>query len=174
MEHRLHLPRWDRREPDWQAAAVAGFAAGAVLMVLEFAWAAFASADGPWRVAQLVAALTLGPEHTLHLPAHAFDAGIVAAALLTHYALGIAFGLLLGRFLVGFHLEGRPAAALALGALFGLLLYAVNFHALTGFFHWFRELRGWTTLIAHLVFGATAALLYWRLARRRVIPTGAG
>lgn len=173
MELRLHLPRWERREPDWWAAAAAGFAAGAVLMVLEFAWAAVTSADGPWRVAQLVAALTLGAENTLHVPARAFDAGIVTAALLTHYGLGVAFGLLLGRFIVGFHLDGRLGATLALGAVFGLLLYAVDFHALTTFFPWFRELRGWSSVVAHLVFGITAALLYWRLARPGTPPRGA-
>lgn len=166
MEHPLHLPRWERREADWLAAAVAGFAAGAVLMVLEFAWAAFTSADGPWRVAQLVAALTLGPEHTLYDSPAMFDAGIVAAALLTHYGLGMFFGLLLGRVIVGFRLDDRLAATLVVGALFGLLLYLLNFHALTAFFHWFRELRGAGTLVAHLLFGATAGLLYWRLARR--------
>jgi hypothetical protein len=166
MELHLHMPRWERREPDWQAAAVAGFAAGAVLMVLEFAWAAISSPDGPWRVAQLVAALTLGAEQTLHVPARVFDLGVVAAALLTHYGLGIAFGVLLGHVIAGFRLDGRLAATLAVGAGFGLLLYAANFHALSAFFPWFRELRGWSTLAAHLVFGTTAALLYWRLARR--------
>lgn len=167
MELHLQLPRWERREPDWQAAAVAGLAAGAVLMVLEIAWAAFTSPDGPWRVTQLVAALTLGAEHTLHGSARVFDAGIVAAALVTHYGLGVAFGVLLGHVVAGYHLDGRIAGTLLLGALFGLLLYAVNFHALTSFFPWFRELRGWSTLVAHLVFGTAAAGLYARLAKRR-------
>lgn len=174
MEHRLHLPRWEQREADWRAAAVAGFAAGALLMVLEFAWAAATSTDGPWRIAQLVAALTLGPEHTLYGSARVFDAGVVAAALLTHYSLGILFGLLLARVIVGFRCEDRLPATLAIGAVFGLLLYLLNFHALTAFFHWFRELRGASTLAAQLLFGITAAWLYWRLARRASAPPRGG
>ena len=55
-----------------------------------------------------------------------------------------------------------------IGAVFGLLLYLINFHLLTQVFPWFRELRGWITLTAHLVFGISAALLYWKLARRGV------
>jgi hypothetical protein len=35
-------------------------------------------------------------------------------------------------------------------------------------------LRGWATLVAHLVFGVSAALLYWKLARRGVARSGGG
>ena len=44
------------RDVDWFVASVAGFAAGAVMMVLELAWAASMSDVGPWRVTQLTAA----------------------------------------------------------------------------------------------------------------------
>jgi ribose/xylose/arabinose/galactoside ABC-type transport system permease subunit len=165
MELRLHLHHWEHREPDWAAAAVAGFAAGAVLMVLELTWAAFAGSDGPWRISRLVAALTLGPQ-TLQTAPHAFDAGIVAVALLTHYALGIAFGMALGFIIAGFHYDDSVVVMLLIGAAFGALLYLIDFHVLTRALPWFAELRGWSTLLAHLVFGTVTALLYWKLARR--------
>jgi hypothetical protein len=48
------------------------------------------------------------------------------------------------------------------------VVYTINFHLMTPVLPWFAELRGWSTLIAHLVFGVTVALLYWRLARPAV------
>jgi len=152
------------RDVDHRAAAVAGLAAGAVLMVIELIAAAWAGGGEPWRVPQLVAALSMGGE-AMQAPAGAFDVTVIAAALVTHYALGIAFGLLLGEVL---GLLPRAHAAITdagLGALFGLLLYVLNFHVLTGALSWFAELRGAGTVAAHLVFGIVAALLYRRLRR---------
>lgn len=165
MELGLHLHRWERRSADWPAAAVAGFAAGALLMVIELSWAAVAGSDGPWRISRLVAALVLGPD-TLQTAPFAYDTGVVIVALATHYLLGMGFGMVLGFVVAGFHLEGSIVATLSLGAAFGALLYVINFHVLTQVFWWFAELRGTTTLVAHLVFGIAAALLYWKLARR--------
>lgn len=171
MELHLHLPRWERREADWTAAAVSGFAAGAVLMVLELIWAAITGTDSPWRVSQLVAALTMG-SGVMQTPPQVFNLGVVAMALATHYALGVAFGLVLGFVIAGYHVEGSLGSMEVMGATFGLLLYLVNFHGVTAIFPWFKELRGWSTLVAHLVFGVTAALLYWKLARRGADPPG--
>lgn len=165
MEHRLHLHRWARREPDWRAAMVAGFAAGAMLMVIELLWATFMSNTGPWRISQLVAALLLGPQ-TLQLPAGSFSVGVVTVALATHYAVGIGFGMFAAFVGVGFHYETSAAAMAAIGAAFGAVLYVFSFHVATLVFPWLVELRGWATLIAHLIFGVTGALVYWQLARR--------
>src|SRR6202008_2660838 len=52
MELRLRLHHWEGRSPDLLAAAVAGFAAGAVLMVLELLWSAAVRSDALWRVPQ--------------------------------------------------------------------------------------------------------------------------
>jgi ribose/xylose/arabinose/galactoside ABC-type transport system permease subunit len=166
MELRVHLPSQPRREVDWTAAAISGFAAGAVLMVLELLWAASTSSAGPWRISQLIAALTMGSPLAAQPPPHTFDAQVVAVALLTHYALGIVFGLALGFVIARFH-DGRHLGTMqAIGAAYGIALYVVNFYAVTALFPWFAELRGWSSFVAHLVFGLTAALLYWRLARR--------
>jgi F0F1-type ATP synthase assembly protein I len=168
MEHRLHLHRWERREPDWSAAAVSGFAAGAVLMVLELLWAAAAGSMGPWRISQLVAAIALGSD-TGHA-SESFSVGIVAVALATHYVLGTAFGMVLGFISAGFRYDTGPLALAVVGLLFGALLYLASFHVATQAFPWLVELRGWSTFAAHLVFGVTASLLYWKLARRRQAP----
>lgn len=170
MELRLRLHHWEGRSPDLTAAAVAGFAAGAVLMVLELAWAAVFRSDALWRIPQLVAALTLGPYTTLHAPAHVFDPTIVGVALLTHYALGIGFGIVLGAVIAGYHYDNDDGGGVSLpviGALFGAALYVVNFYGLTEAWGWFTEMRAWGTFVAHLAFGVTAAVLYGRLAHAR-------
>lgn len=167
MQLRLHLHRWEHREPDWAAAAVSGFAAGAILMVLELAWAALDGSTSPWRTSQLVAALTLGTG-TLQASPLAFDTAVVGMALATHYVLGVAFGLVLAYLLAGFHYDTSPLAMVLIGAVFGVVLYVVVFFGFTQVFHWFTELRSWTTLAAHIVFGASAAMLYRKLARRKV------
>ena len=169
MELRMNLHHWEHREPDWAAAAVSGFAAGAILMVLELAWATLSGSSGPWRISQLVAALTLGVGPLQGSP-FSFDPVIVGMALATHYLLGVAFGMVLGYVLAGYRYDSSVTPMLLIGAAFGLFLYLINFHALTHVFPWLTELQGWTTLTAHLVFGVSAALLYWKLARRRVEP----
>ena len=166
MELQLHLHRWEQHEPDWSAAAVSGFAAGAVLMVLELLWAAITSSAGPWRISQLVAALTLGPD-ALRAPSDAFSVLIVGVALATHYALGSLFGMTLGFVSAGFRYDTSWGVMLAVGAGFGALLYLFSFYGAAQVFWWLAELRGWSTFGAHLIFGVTASLLYWKLARRR-------
>jgi ribose/xylose/arabinose/galactoside ABC-type transport system permease subunit len=166
----LHLSTWraGSTRPDWTAAAVAGLAAGAVLMVLELFWAASMGGDGPWRLPHMVAAIILGSGWLESAAAggYAFHAGVVAAALAVHYALGVAFGLLLGLLVSWLRLDTLLGRMEALGAVFGVLLYLLNFHLMAQIFPWFAELQGGATLTAHLVFGISAALLYWKLARR--------
>lgn len=162
MHLRLYSHRWEHRLPDWPAAAVAGLVAGAVLMVLDLLWSATVTGDSPWRTSHLIAAIALGPAA---LTSSAFSLGVVSAALATHYALGIGFGLALAFIIVGFHWESSLAVMQLIGALFGLVLYLFDFYAMTQFFPWFAELRGWPNLVAHLVFGVVAALLYWKLHR---------
>ena len=166
MELQLHLHRWRRREPDWRAAAVAGFAAGAVLMVLELLWATVMSSAGPWRISQLIAALVLGTGTLQPSAAGSFSVSVVAVALATHYAAGVVFGMAAAFIGAGFHYDKSPAVMAAMGAAFGAALYLFSFHFATLVFPWLVELRGWTTVAAHLIFGITGALMYWQLARR--------
>ncbi len=164
MDLHLNLTRWRGHTPDWTAAAAAGFAAGAVLMVLELAWVAMFAAEGPWRSSHLVAAIVLGPQTAF---TSEFDLGVVAVALATHYALGVVFGLVLAVLVALLHRERSVGSIEALGLAFGALLYFLNFHAMTGLMPWLVEMRGWATLIGHLAFGLAAALLYWKLRRPR-------
>ncbi|MGB7478768.1 MAG: hypothetical protein WA924_00420 [Burkholderiaceae bacterium] len=162
----LHIAshRWERRLPDWPAAATSGFLAGAVLMVLELLWMA-ASSAGPWATSHMIAGIVMGPEV---LQSTAFSVPVVIAALVTHYILGIAFGMILAAIIAPFHLDSSAGMVLLSGAIFGLVLYLFNFYGMERAFPWFAAMRGWSTLVAHLIFGMVAAAIYWKMERPEV------
>ncbi|WP_019141861.1 hypothetical protein [Noviherbaspirillum massiliense] len=150
------------RSPDWTAAAVSGFVAGAVLMVLEMLWSTNLMGATPWTMSHMIAAIVTGPDA---LQSHAFSVSIVALSLVIHYVLGIVFGMILAAIIAPFHLDSSPAMVLLVGAAYGLVLYLVNFYGMARIFTWFADVRGWPALIAHLIFGMVAAGMYWKLER---------
>ncbi|MDP3824600.1 MAG: hypothetical protein Q8R33_24275 [Burkholderiales bacterium] len=155
---------WKWRAVDWTAAAVSGFAAGAVLMVLDLLWSALFNPDGPWRTSHMIAPIFTGTGSP-GTSGYGFSLSVVAISLATHYALGIVFGLAMAVPLVQLKLEYSTGMALVAGATFGAALYLVNFELLTGLFPWLTALRGVDTLAAHVLFGIVAAVLYCRLKR---------
>lgn len=164
MDTLLGLRMWKWRETDWTAAAVSGFAAGAVLMVLDLIWSAFFNAGGPWQTSHMIAPIFTGASN-LPSSSYQFSLGVVAVALVIHYALGIVFGLIMAAVLVQLGLDSSPGIATVAGASMGCALYLINFDLLTVFFPWLVSLRGVATVAAHVVFGVVAALLYCRLKR---------
>ncbi len=164
MELHMRSHRWDARAPDWTAAAAAGFVAGAVLMVLELLWTTNLMGATPWTIPHKIAAIMMGPEVAR---THDFSIAVVAVALVTHYVLGIVFGLILAAVMAPFRFDSSPGMAVAVGAVFGLLLYLLNFYAMARAFPWFIDLRGWPNLIGHLIFGMSAAFMYWKLEGAR-------
>jgi hypothetical protein len=169
MDTLLDSRSWHWRTPDWTAAAVSGFAAGAVLMVLDLLWSSVFSPDGPWRTSHMIAPIFTGAD-TARPGSYAFSVSVVSIALAIHYALGIVFGLVMAAVMVQFGLEATPLRALLAGAVLGSLLYLINFDGLVLFFPWLATMRGWDTYAAHVVFGVVAALLYWRLKRTAAEP----
>lgn len=170
METFLGLRHSHWREMDWLAAAVSGFAAGAVLMVLDLLWSTIFNPEGPWRTSHMIAPIFSGAVDSLQAADYRFSFGVVSIALFTHYALGIVFGLVLATLLAQLRLDTDPLKALAAGAVMGCLLYLINFGLLTAFFPWLAQLRGVATMAAHVVFGCVAAVLYWRLKRIAAEP----
>jgi hypothetical protein len=162
MDLPVRSMHWERRQPNWLVAGVSGFAAGAVLMVLDMLWSSLVDTGGPWRTSHMIAPVFLGGEAAKSTGYH-FSVGIVALALAVHYALGIIFGLVLATIMAALHLDATPLRALVTGAVLGLALYVFNFFGLVALFPWLADLRGWATVAAHLVFGTVAALLYWKL-----------
>jgi ABC-type Fe3+-siderophore transport system permease subunit len=95
-----------------------------------------------------------------------FDLTAVPVAVLAHYAVGIAGGLVFAAVSAPLRLDATLALAVLAGAGFGLVLYLFNFYGMVNLFPWFAEVRSWTTLLINLIFGISTAALYWKLARR--------
>ncbi|MCY4755024.1 hypothetical protein [Pelomonas aquatica] len=162
MELQLQSRRWAWRAFDGSAAAVAGLAAGAVLMVLDLCWPLTFGDGNPWATSHKVAALVLGQQV---LQSSAFDVGVVATALLIHYTLGVLSGLVIGLAIAAMRWEASLAMTQVVGYVFGVVVYFVNFYVLASLFPWFEELRGEATFLGQLAFGVSAALVYRKLNR---------
>jgi len=157
------LQQLKHRPLDWAAAAVAGLGAGAILMVLDLMWSLAITGEGPWAASRMIAAIVMGPQV---LQSSAFSLSIVMVALLLHYAFGIVGGLVIAAVSAPLGLDSKFGLALLTGAVFGVVLYLVNFHGMTAFFPWFTEIRGWAAFLVNLIFGISTTLLYWKLERR--------
>lgn len=162
MELRTQSHRWESRAPDWLAAGVSGFAAGAILMVVELLWSTIRVGGNPWATSHMIAAIVLGRDA---LQSAGFQVGIVATALAIHYLLGIVLGLILGAIIAPFRFDSSMGLSLLVGAVFGLAIYLINFYGLERFFPWFANMRGWPAVLAHLIFGMAAAAIYDKLER---------
>ncbi|MDR8103056.1 hypothetical protein [Burkholderia cenocepacia] len=146
--------------------------------VVPMLWAAFGAAVGStvielllWAIAgddavrnllrdaRLTAAIVMGPR-VLGAPG-GFDPLVMGVATLVHAVLSVAYAAVLVRVIRRLSL----GPALLAGGVFGLLLYGVNLYGFTALFPWFIPVRGAITLIAHLMFGITAAAVYC-VARR--------
>lgn len=150
----------EAKTPHWKAAVWSGLIAGMAFLVLEMLLVSLIAGDSPWAPVRMMAAILLGRD-VLPPPA-TFDLGIAAAAMAVHFVLAVVYGLVLS--LLIYRLETGPA--LLIGALFGLGLYAVNFYGFTAVFPWFAMARNGMSILAHAVFGLTAAWAYKELAKR--------
>src|SRR5512134_834721 len=110
MEARLQTNFAEQRPPDWPAAAVAGLAAGAILMVLDLVWSIAGPGGDPWITSRMIAAVWTG---SATLQSSAFSVGVVALALATHYVMGVVFALVLVAITTSLRLDARAGTALA-------------------------------------------------------------
>jgi hypothetical protein len=133
------------------AGVVAGTLATAVQVLLWVTTGANAL-ELLWQDTRLTAALVLGKSALS--PDAAVDIPILLIAAGVYFSLSILFAALLAP-AAG---HWRPAASLAVGVSFGVLLYVVNLHILTALFPWFVAAHGGTILAAHVVFGVTAMI----------------
>ncbi|NTX31503.1 hypothetical protein HT746_31055 [Burkholderia pyrrocinia] len=165
MELHIQSHHWERRVPDWLAAAVAGLAGGALVIVLEFFWSTMVLDESPWQPTHKIAAMVMGTS-ALNQMAD-FSLGIVAMALLLHYVLGAIMGMMLGAIIAPFHFDSSMGMEAVVGVAFGIVAYVWNFYVMTAVFPWFVSERGSGPLLANLLFGVVTAIVYGALARRR-------
>lgn len=156
-----------RQVVDWSAALWAGVVAGVVFLVFNMIMFPIFAGGSPWVLTRLQAAIVLG-DGVLPPPA-SFDLGITVVAMLLHFALSIAFGLLVA---IVIHRWGLLVGVVG-GAALGLALYGINFYALTTFFPWFTIIRSWIMVAAHIIFGAVAGGIYESLEVEHFVPVEA-
>ncbi len=146
----------------WKGAVLAGLIAGVVFLMMEMILLAV-TGESPWGPPRMMAAMVMG-EAVLPPPA-TFDAMIMMVAMVVHVILSVllavvfAWVLSLWRFSAG--------VAVALGAVFGLLVYFVNFYPVAAIlFPWFAMARNWISIVSHVGFGAVLAWTYLVIVRK--------
>jgi hypothetical protein len=147
----------------WHVTVLAGVIAGTFATLVQLLLWLFFTDQFPsilFRDARFTAALVWG-KSVLPPPA-TFDAGVMLAAAVVHFGLSISYAALLA--LPAFNLKKVPA--LLAGAVFGVVLYAVNLYGFTAIFPWFVQARGWITLVAHVAFGVTVISVFRCLVPR--------
>jgi hypothetical protein len=139
---------------NWSAAVWAGVIAGMIFLVLEMIMVPLFLGISPWAPPRMIAAILMG-QGVLPPPA-TFSLGIFVVAMIVHFPLSILYAFILSPII--FRVATGPS--LLVGAVFGLLLYLVNFFVFTAIFPWFAEARNWVSIFTHIVFGLVAAWSY--------------
>lgn len=156
-----------RQLVDWRAAFWAGLIAGAIFLLVNLFVTPLVIGGNAWVMVRLFASIVMG-EGILAPPA-TFDGAALLVALVTHFALAVAYSLLIAYII---HRGGLIAGIIA-GALLGLALYSINFYTLTFFFPWFFAMRSGVFVAAHLLFGALAGGIYEALEVETFVPAEA-
>lgn len=149
-----------------KAAVRAGVLASLVFQLLEIVLIPLFGGGSPWGPARMIAAMVLG-RGVLPPPA-SFDLAVVLTALVVDIALAIIYALVLAAIIRRWSL----AASAAGGAVFGLVLYVINFYGFTALFPWFEMGRNGVTIFTHVVFSLIAAVAYKRWQLSAPVPSG--
>lgn len=150
----------------FKAAALGGLIAGMVFMMLEMILVPVFLGGSPWGPPRMIAAMLLGKD-VLPMPGQpaGFDFGVLMDAMMVHFILSIIYTAIIGwvcrRMNIG--------AAVMIGAVFGLVLYFVNFYGFTAIFPWFAMARNWVSIFSHIMFGAVAVYAFKKLYHPAVI-----
>ncbi|QDH69799.1 hypothetical protein [Marilutibacter alkalisoli] len=158
-DHRLHLTV-PGAHISMKAVACAAVAAGIVFLALELILTPLLMGLSSWVPMRMIAAITMG--HVVLPPPDTFDSSAVSAAVVVHFLLSLIYALVFA--LIA---KGRSLATdTVLGAVFGLVLYGVNYYGFTYLFPWFIEMRHWVSALIHLVSGGVLGLTYALAAAR--------
>ncbi len=143
----------------WKAAVWAGLISGVAFVMLEMILVPLFMGGSPWGPPRMIAAIVMG-KGVLPPPA-TFDVGVLMAAMAVHLPLSVVFTLILAWIIARFDM----GVAVLIGAVFGLILYLVNFYGFTAIFPWFAMARNWVSIFSHIMFGVIAAIAYKQLAK---------
>lgn len=138
----------------WGAAISAGIVGGLVFAVLEMVMVPLLLGLSPWTPLHMIGAIALGPGAMVS--PDTFDLRIVSVAVAVHMALAILYAIVLAFIVARLDI----GAATIAGAVFGLVLYGINFYGFTQWFPWFADHRDWIAIFTHVVQGALWGWLY--------------
>ncbi len=167
MMERSHLPV-RRSELPWalRTGAIGGIVAAIVFALFEMiASAAMMGAEGFFMPLRMIGAILVGPaalEPTYPLLA------AVLAAVVVHLVLAILLGMIFASVTGGLR---SAATDVAIGALYGLAIWLVNFYVIApAAFPWFSEANPVVQFIGHtFFFGAVLGWYVWRSRRRATL-----
>lgn len=143
-----------------KSAVLAGLIAGAVFMMLEMIMVPLFMNGSPWGPPRMIAAIVMGKD-VLPMPGQpvTFSFSVLMVAVMLHFILSIVFAVILG-FICK---KMSMGASIMVGAIFGLVLYFVNFYGFTALFPWFAMARNWISIFSHIMFGAIAAYAFKKM-----------
>ena len=148
---------------NWKAAIGAGIVAGLVFMMLEMALITILQGQSPWGPPRMMAAMVMGKGVLPPMDAPAtFDFTIMMVAMMIHLLLSIVLAIALGFSISRLRLS--LVSSIAAGAVFGAIVYYVDFYGFTAIFPWFAMARGPISLFSHAMFGAVAGGVYQAIA----------
>ena len=143
-----------RQTIHWKSAILSGIIAGAVFMMLEMLLVPVFLGGSPWGPPRMIAAIGMG--QGVLTPPDTFALVPMLVAMAIHFMLSMVLAVLLALIVSRMGM----GMAVLVGAAFGLVIYLINFYALTAFFPWFSMARNWISIFSHVMFGAVAALSY--------------
>jgi hypothetical protein len=108
----------------------------------------------------MIAAIILGKD-VLPMPGQpvTFDFGVLMAAMMLHFILSIVYAVIIGWICKSLSM----GTSILLGAVFGLVLYFVNFYGFTAIFPWFAMAINWVSIFSHLMFGVIAVYSFKKI-----------
>jgi len=130
-------------------------------MMLEMLLVPVFLGGSPWGPPRMIAAIGMG--QGVLTPPDTFALVPMLVAMAIHFMLSMVLAVLLALIVSRMGM----GMAVLVGAAFGLVVYLVNFYALTAFFPWFAMARNWVSIFAHVMFGAVAAWSYMWLQNPR-------
>jgi hypothetical protein len=148
---------------DWSMAVLGGIVAMVVFVALQIIFALTLRETGP-----LQPLVTFGTA-TLRAVAPSAAAGGGSKAAGVGVALLLALGALSGIVLALLVHRTGTIVAIVVGAVFGIVVYAIDMYGFARFFPVLVGLRDWPSALAYVVQGALAAGLYKAMTRNAVL-----
>lgn len=140
-----------------KSAIGAGLIAAIAMFMVEMILIGLFTDMSLWAPPRMMAAIVMGKRV---LEPATFNFGIVMVSMVVHLTLSIIYTIILGLLIR----QKGVGASVFLGMLFGLALYFINFYGFTALFPWFAMARNWISIVAHLIFGMTAAFAYKKIS----------